>query len=351
MPTLAPRRQPTVLTMTSVSASAANMNVLPSYSALAGFLSGVALTVFNAVPWVAVFMLTQLFGVRLYTLCDKETCQRVQRRLVRSSHVADGGRGYGISVGRWYYASVSVTRCEDGDRYEVWMIASAASFERLTAEEPVAAVADGAEKGSRDTQSVGHGGPPPTSSLTVMERTGSYYNTWWRKRRIPCPSEPRADQVAVIDHIVAHQKRVGHTVALLHGPPGTGKSMIGVLLAARLSGTYCNTLRPWQPGDTLAGLYEEAEPTAEKPLVVVFDEVDSAIVAIHAGVPPHKALPILTGDKPGWNRFLDEIGRGMYPHLVLLLTTNRTPEFIRGLDPSYIREGRVDATYHMTGCA
>lgn len=316
------------------------MNVLPSYSALAGFLSGVALTVFNAVPWVAVFMLTQLFGVRLYTLRDKETCQRVQRRLVRSSHVADGGRGYGISVGRWYYASVSVTRCDEGDRYEVWMIATAASYERLTAEEPVVAApaAEGTEQGTA---------PPPTTSLTVMERTGSYYNAWWRKRRIPCPTEPRADQVAVIDHIVAHQKRVGHTVALLHGPPGTGKSMIGVLLASRLSGTYCNTLRPWQPGDTLAGLYEEAEPTAEKPLVVVFDEVDSALVAIHAGVPPHKALPILTGDKPGWNRFLDEIGRGMYPHLVLLLTTNRTPEFIRGLDPSYIREGRVDAIHHM----
>jgi hypothetical protein len=307
-----------------------------NYTALAGFLSGVALTVFNAVPWVAVFMLTQLFGVRLYTLRDKETCQRVQRRLVRSSHVADGGRGYGISVGRWYYASVSVTRCEEGDRYEVWMIASAASFEALTAEE-VAVVAP-VEGGSE---------PPPTASLAVIERTGSYYNVWWRKRRITMPTEPRADQLAVIDHIVAHQKRVGHTVALLHGPPGTGKSMIGVLLASRLGGTYCNTLRPWQPGDTLAGLYEEAEPTAEKPLVVVFDEVDSALVAIHAGVPPHKALPILTGDKPGWNRFLDEIGRGMYPHLVLLLTTNRSPEFIRGLDPSYIREGRVNTIHHM----
>lgn len=307
-----------------------------NYTAFAAFASGVALSVFNAIPWVAVFMLTQLFGVRLYTLRDKETCQRVQRRLVRSSHVADGGRGYGISVGRWYYASVSVTRCDEGDRYEVWMIATAASFERLTAEEPVVAAPAAAAEGA-----------PAPPLLTVSERTGSYYNVWWRKRRIPCPSEPRADQLAVIEHIIAHQKRVGHTVALLHGPPGTGKSMIGILLASRLGGTYCNTLCPWQPGDTLISLYQDAEPTAEKPLVVVFDEVDSALMAIHAGVPPHKAMPILTADKPGWNRFLDEIGRGMYPHLVLLMTTNRTPEFIRELDPSYIREGRVDAIHRM----
>jgi hypothetical protein len=42
---------------------------------------------------------------------------------------------------------------------------------------------------------------------------------------------------------------------------------------------------------------------------------------------------------------LDEIDRGMFPHLVLVLTSNRDPAFIRALDPSYIREGRVDLTF------
>lgn len=303
-------------------------------SALAGFASGVALNLFNGVPWVAIFLLTQLFGVRLYVLKDKETCQRVQKRLTRSSHVADGGRGYGISVGRWYYASVSVERGDAGDHYDVWMIATAATFERLTTEEPVTVSSvSSSEK------------PPekPPERLTVYERTGSYVNVWWRKRRIAVDSvSPRAEQAVIIDVIAEHHARVGHTVVLLHGPPGTGKSMIGILLTSRLSGAYCNTLKPWQPGDTLAELYNEADPSAEKPLVVAFDEVDGAIMAIHVGVSPHKAIPITVPDKAGWNRFLDEIGRGMYPHLVLLLTTNRSPEFIRALDPSYIREGRVD---------
>jgi hypothetical protein len=316
-----------------------NAITLPSYSAMAGFLSGVALTLFNAIPWVAVFMLTQLFGVRLYTLNDKEICQRVQRRLVRSSHVADGGRGYGISVGRWYYASVSIDRGDGGDRYSVWMVATNATYTRLTADDPPLALAAVQGLGEEGTAPAA---PAATTQMSILERIGSYYNIWWRRRKIICPVAPRPDQNSVIDRIVEHQKRVGHTVALLHGPPGTGKSMIGVLLTSRLGGTYCNTLRPWQPGDTMASLYEEAEPTAEKPLVVVFDEVDSALIAIHAGVPPHKAIPIAVADKPGWNRFLDEIGRGMYPHLILILTTNRSPEFIRGLDPSYIRPGRVD---------
>jgi hypothetical protein len=44
---------------------------------------------------------------------------------------------------------------------------------------------------------------------------------------------------------------------------------------------------------------------------------------------------------------LDEIQRGMYPNIILLLTSNKTPDFIRSLDPSYIRDGRVDLTFEM----
>jgi hypothetical protein len=59
-------------------------------------------------------------------------------------------------------------------------------------------------------------------------------------------------------------------------------------------------------------------------------------------------VPISIGDKAGWNKFLDEIDRGMFPHLVLVLTSNRDPAFIRALDPSYIREGRVDLTFAVS---
>jgi hypothetical protein len=35
----------------------------------------------------------------------------------------------------------------------------------------------------------------------------------------------------------------------------------------------------------------------------------------------------------------------LFPHVVILLTSNRGPEFIRGLCPSYIRPGRVDLVF------
>jgi hypothetical protein len=47
--------------------------------------------------------------------------------------------------------------------------------------------------------------------------------------------------------------------------------------------------------------------------------------------------------------FFDKIDRGMYPHLIFIMTTNQDPTFITDLDPAYIRPGRVDFTYHLKG--
>jgi hypothetical protein len=316
--------------------------MMPAPSALTAFFGGVLLSLWGAVPWVTIFLVTQLFGVRLYVIKDKETALRVQKRLTHSSHVADGGKGYGYSVGRWYFANVEIARNDYGDNYDVWMIATAATFEALTRETGRSVAPALAPLAATAT-------PIVTKAITVFDRVGSFTHVWFKRRNITLPDvEPRHDQTIVLDAICAHQEMKGHTVVFLHGPPGSGKSMIGVMLARRLGAAYCNTLKPWQPGDTLADLYAEAEPTAEKPLVLAFDEFDGALMAIHVGIPPHKSVPISIGDKAGWNKFMDEIDRGMYPHLVLVLTSNRDPAFIRALDPSYIREGRVDLTFCVT---
>jgi len=308
-------------------------------SASAAFLGGALLMLWSAVPWVLVFLITQLFGVRLYTIKDKDIALRVQKRLTYSSHITDDGKGYGISIGRWYYASVSVERSNSGDTFDIWMISTTASYLALTHE----TVVSGPVSSDKSTDA-----PVVRKGLTVFNRFGSFSSVWFRKRTVALV-EPvaRPDQANILDAICAHQTKRGHTVVFLHGPPGSGKSMVGIMLAQRLGASYCNTLKPWQPGDTLADLYAEAEPTAETPLVVAFDEFDGALMAINQGIPPHKAIPISVADKAGWNKFMDEIDRGMFPHLLLVLTSNRDPAFIRSLDPSYIRTGRVDLIFAL----
>jgi hypothetical protein len=37
----------------------------------------------------------------------------------------------------------------------------------------------------------------------------------------------------------------------------------------------------------------------------------------------------------------------MFPHLIVVMTSNRGPEFVRALCPSYLREGRVDMVFEL----
>jgi len=297
------------------------------------FWANVGLTIFNSIPWVSIFLLLQFFGVRLYTIHDSEICKRIQKRLSLSTHMTSEGKGYGYALGCWYICNVSSTNDRDVD---AWVIATAASYEALTQET------------NQTSPTITADSPdPPPSTLTIYERLGSFHHHWFKHRHFTTQFTPHPEQTAIIDRILEHQQQRDHTTVFLYGPPGTGKSMIGVLLAAKLGGSYCNTLKPWQPGDSVGSLYSEVEPTKEKPLVIAFDEVDGAIMLIHTGIADHKELPISVQNKAGWNRLFDEIGRGMYPHLIILLTSNREPEFIDGMDPSYIRPGRVNLLLHL----
>jgi ATP-dependent 26S proteasome regulatory subunit len=95
-------------------------------------------------------------------------------------------------------------------------------------------------------------------------------------------------------------------------------------------------------------LTDEIELVREKPLIVAFDEVDVALLRIHEStIPDHKNVPTLIQDKTGWNRFLDNFQRGLFPYLILLMTSNRSPDFISSLDPSYLRKGRVDGIFEL----
>ena len=300
-----------------------------------GIMLATGLSVLNYIPFTAIFLLTQLFGVRLYTITRREDCLAIQKRVKYCSNLTNG-KNEGYSIGYWYIMSISISDQDEGDRYSIWMIATAATYTSLlqdTDSKPVFSVISESSK----------------KPISIYERLGSFHHPWFKKRSFTLKNiVPRPNQATAIDQMKAHLDTIGHTVAYLHGPPGSGKSMIGLLVAEQYGASYCNTLRPWQPGDSLAALYSEVEPTPQNPLIVAFDEIDDPLIKIHAGIIPHKSLPISVHDKPSWNHMLDEMQRGMYPNMMIIMTSNKTPEFIREIDPSYIREGRVDLIFELS---
>ena len=62
----------------------------------------------------------------------------------------------------------------------------------------------------------------------------------------------------------------------------------------------------------------------------------------------HKWLITQVHNKTSWNGLLDKIALGIYPNLILILTSNKTPKYFNNKDTSYIRNGRVDKIYSMS---
>ena len=314
--------------------------------------------ILSTIPWSLIFFLTQFFNIRLYLINRPDECQRIQKRIGNNtSETGDGGKGRGYSFGRWYFLHID----HHGDSISIWMIATTISYDNLLRDNyfdcslsngsiGASASASGSAPGSTSDSGSTSGILNLLSNkrIQITQRSGSFNNPWFRKRSIPIMVAPRPNQEEIIQKVLEHNKRTSHTVVYLHGPPGTGKSMIGLFIAQQTDGTYCNTLKPWQPNDTIDSIYIEIEPTELTPLIIVFDEFDAAIMKIHNGsIVPHKNLPTAVENKTGWNHMLDEIQRGIYPHLILLLTSNRAPEFFNSLDPSYLRSGRVDLSFEM----
>lgn len=288
---------------------------------------------FASIPWTFIFFVTQFFGIRLYYIRNREECKRIQKRIGKySSHTTDGGQGYGYSIGCWYVASIQSTNCSD---YTATIIATESSYRNLISNHEI----PGNSHDGDDAEEDNH--------IHIHERCGSFGNYWFRERRVQFAMTPRPEQQEIIDKIKAHYEEHNHTVVLLHGKPGQGKSIIGLFLTNDYKSHYCNSLRPWQPGDTLADIVGDIEPTKDKPLILMFDEFDGVIQRIHHGIAPHQELPISVPDKTGWNKMLDDIQLGLYPCLILIMTSNSAIDFFNELDASYLRHGRVDLIFSM----
>jgi Cdc6-like AAA superfamily ATPase len=134
-----------------------------------------------------------------------------------------------------------------------------------------------------------------------------------------------------------------HVSVFIDGRPGVGKSMMGYFISREFQkGSLCNSFHPWHPGDRFDELYDEAHPSEDSPLIVVFDEIDEALKKIVNGIPKHQNIPTFISCKNEWNKFLDDINLGIYPFVIIIMTSNVLLKKINQIDPSILRNGRVN---------
>jgi ABC-type dipeptide/oligopeptide/nickel transport system ATPase component len=188
-------------------------------------------------------------------------------------------------------------------------------------------------------------------TINFLERDGTYYNIFYNDRKIKISDlEPRFNQEKLINKMIEtiYINKHKSCISLITGPPGTGKSYIAHLLCKKLISQGATTVNlidthnPSDPGDFFASLYSRVEPTEKSPLVVVFEEIDILIEKIMNNFQSHKLIPIAIQNKSGWNCYFDRFNRGIYPHVYIIMTSNKNQKWFNHKCPSLIREGRID---------
>jgi len=192
--------------------------------------------------------------------------------------------------------------------------------------------------------------PKSRKEVLIWGRRGSYESLYYSSLKVDVSMiSPMGDQNYIVEDIIDKYRARERLVVFIHGVTGAGKSSIGLLLAKELRGNYCNKFNPIEPGDNFQSLLRDVdidEADERPPFIVVIEEIDTVIEAVHRGeVPAHKKVTTMIRNKSSYNTFFDDMI--IYSKVIFVLTSNRSKEEIDKLDPCYLRQGRVNAYYKM----
>lgn len=280
-----------------------------------------------AVVWSVIFLPASLLGIRI----NKVSGLRMKNFLKVVSHASiwTNDEPEGWICGKYFIGYIQVVSGERKETRDLWIVSTKKFYD--------------SEIQQKEVDFTGK-----SNTITYWMREGLFWNLSYSSRQLSLPKkEIRPKQSLAIKQIVATYDVQNHVVCLLHGKAGGGKSMTVQYLCAELLKTkkavhFCETLSLHEQGDNFDSFYNKISPTEDSPVIVVFEEVDGVIEKLHSGKIEQKHIPIQVKNKTDWNSFLDKFDREIYPHVILLMTSNKSAEYFDELDPSYMREGRVN---------
>lgn len=282
--------------------------------------------------WTLPFLLLTLTPLKLFQVTTKDLVTKIRKLFKQNaSIVIDNERGSGFFLKYPYIGYIKEDVSSRGNiTTTVYLLTTSYRYQLLL-------------NISGDSKEIVHKTSPPDNIL-IWERSGHFFNLEYNSRKLCFPFKPRELQETIMVQIrEEYNSNDGNCCVFLYGPPGTGKSMIGRFLALDYGGHYCDTWCPTDPGDGLSELYNSVSPTKKKPLILVLDEFDGILEMIHySRVEKHKHIPIPVYNKTTWNQLLDRFSLRTWNNVILIMISNKTPSWVRELDSSYIRTGRVD---------
>lgn len=282
---------------------------------------------FFAVLWQILLLPFKLFGYQYYCISDLSTITIISKKIKYSIARNEQNEAIGFFID-FYYVGFITEKGHKENPYYLYCLCKEKQFNELIKN----------DYGSNDDNE-----KQPENTIPLYIRKGNHFFLEYKKRNLICTKfVARKQQIGVIEKIKSYYNKNNNCVAMISGSPGSGKSVIGILLAKELNGSLCKTYSPITPGDTLENIYNTVAPTKQNPLIILLDEFDVIIDDIHhKRVQMHKDIPIEVYNKITWNNLLDDISI-IYPYTIIVLTTNLNRSIIESYDKSYVRQHRVN---------
>ena len=275
--------------------------------------------------WCGFCLCASYYGYNLYYIKSKEKVMSLMSKVKLSAMKDENNKSQWFFIGTYFVGTFM-----NNDKGQVaYIMCSSKTFKNLTE------IVDLSIKSEK---------------IDIYERSGSYFWLDYDKREFIVDKYiANKKQSVIMEEIVNFYKIRKNSVVFIYGEPGSGKSMCSILLAKQLKGTLVRTFNPSDPNDSIGSLYSTIDPTEDKPLILVLDEVNILYHRVyHNDIPRHKNFPTQILDKPSLNRFFDDINLGIYPNMIIVMTSNMSAKEIEEkYDPSYIREGRVDLRFNL----
>lgn len=192
--------------------------------------------------------------------------------------------------------------------------------------------------------------------IELFYRTGTIDQTTYKKQYFSVKHNEYKFQTEVIDQVLKIYQQKDKCVCIFSGPPRACKSYTSLLINKRFSTNgnhsyFCDSFNPIDHGDNFSLLYSIVSPKKDSPLVVMLEEFDAILLSLDKEKSLHLNQRVMVQTKKDWNLFLDKFDRGMYPHVILVMTTNKSFVELEQFDKSFLREGRVDFKheFHLEG--
>lgn len=269
----------------------------------------------------------------------------------------------GLICGMWYLAYVD--ECRGGDRDEpmarMWLLSPGGWYKKQFVQV------------SREPNEVEEVSTEYTITRMYVDRASFSWGASYNKSQLTIQSSmancTEKQLVAVQSAIEAyfaksmHRRTTKyHSVLLAHGVPRTGKSTLDEYITVELMKKHgCKNVifATWNPvwqGNLFGNMYAHANPTKENPMILTLNEIDKRVKHVFEGkeIKATKS-PIPISDGTDWNDWLDEIGKGTYPYLFVIMTTNLDVKCVgSGVqlgdfpNVSALRKDRVDSIIEFT---